>query len=776
MGEVYRARDTRLERIVAIKVLPEALSEDRERLVRFEAEARAASSLNHPNIVTIYDVGQGEGGEAYLAMELVEGETLRERLIAGPLPIGSLLGIAAQAADGLAAAHDSGIVHRDLKPENVMIRKDGLIKILDFGLAKSIPAHASPADSTHVLTQSSLTEPGVVLGTVGYMSPEQAVGKPAGSHSDQFSLGAIFYEMATGRRAFQGSTPVETLSAILRDEPVHIAASRPDAPAPLRWSVERCLAKEPAQRYGSTRDLARDLARLRERPSEASAPAAVPRRRAASRTLAVALVLAAIVAAGWLLVRTRSRPTAAVGQSSIAILPFQNVGGRKDDEYFSDGMTDSLITGLARVPGLLVIARHSAFQYKDRTADVRDVGKALGVRYVLEGSVQRAGESVRVNAQLVDSATGYHLWADKYDRPMKDIFAVQDDISRHIIGSLRLTLSPGLAGTPAPPTKNLEAYDAYLRGVHYLHQMDHREHADAIPLFEQAVALDPDFAVAHASLARAYISRFFNLDPEPRWKAKAEAEIERALALDPNLADAYVARGDLAWTLANGFPHEEAVRDFRKALEINPNLAEARRALGRVYMHLGLFDEAHEEWEAALRTDPRDMWVLYRKAALYLYDGQPERSLEELRKYPELENTPDAVLALLWLGRDAEAAQVMEKVLKDRPESGGNATRAVLLARMGDVRGAEAAIDSSIRLGKGLGHFHHAEYDIACAYAALGRRDDALAWLRRTATDGFPCYPLFRKDPLLDPLRSDPAFEAFLEEMRKDWERYRARL
>ena len=223
-------------------------------------------------------------------------------------------------------------------------------------------------------------------------------------------------------------------------------------------------------------------------------------------------------------------------------------------------------------------------------------------------------------------------------------------------------------------------------------------------------------------------------------------------------------------------PHEEAVRDFRKALEINPNLAEARRALGRVYMHVGLFDKAHEEWEAALRTDPRDMWVLYRKAGLYLFDGQPERALEELRKYPELENTQDAVLALLWLGRDAEAAEVMEKLQRDPPETEIHATRAVLLARKGDARGAEKAVGESIRLGKGLGHFHHAEYDIACAYAVMGKKDESLAWLRRTAADGFPCYPLFRKDPLLDPLRSDPAFDAFLEQMRVGWERYRASL
>ena len=775
MGEVYRARDTRLERIVAIKVLPGALSEDRERLVRFETEARAASSLNHPNIVTIHDFGQGVNGESYLAMEMIDGETLRERLIAGPLATGSLLSIATQIADGLAVAHDSGIVHRDLKPENVMVRKDGLVKILDFGLAKSVPGVAPQQNGTQVPTQTSLTEPGVVLGSVGYMSPEQAVGKAADLHSDQFSLGSILYEMVTGRRAFQRDTAVETLSAILRDEPPPIGTARPDVPEPLRWIIERCLAKEPGQRYASTRDLARDLARLRERPGEASAATIVARRSTAWRMLAVALVVAAVASAVLILLRGRARPAGSAG-ASIAILPFQNVGGIKDDEYFSDGMTEALITGLARVPGLLVIARHSAFQYKNRTADVRDVGKTLGVRYVLEGSVQRAGESVRVNAQLVDSGTGYHLWADKYDRPLKDIFAVQDDISRHIIGSLKLALSPTLAGTPAPPTKDLEAYDLYLRGEHRLRQLNQKGHADAIPLFEQAVSLDPDFAVAHAALARAYISKFFNLDSDPRWKAKAEAEIERALALDPNLADAYVARGDLAWTLANGFPHEEAVRDFRKALEINPNLAEARRALGRVYMHVGLFDKAHKEWEAALRTDPRDMWVLYRKAGLYLWDGQPERALEELRKYPELEYTQDVVLALLWLGRDAEAAEVMEILERDPPETEIHATRAVLLARKGDARGAEEAIDSSTQLGKGLGHFHHAEYDIACAYAVLGKKNESLAWLRRTAADGFPCYPLFEKDPLLARLRTDGDFQTFLGEMKAGWERFRATL
>ncbi|MFY9552690.1 MAG: protein kinase [Thermoanaerobaculia bacterium] len=776
MGDVYRARDTRLGRVVAIKVLPEALSEDRERLARFETEARAASALNHPNIVTIYDVGSGETG-AYLAMELVEGKTLRE-LLAGALAPAKVFAIVAQVADGLAAAHEAGIVHRDLKPENVMVRGDGLVKILDFGLAKSVPVTGAAAGATQAPTQTSLTEPGVVLGSVGYMSPEQAAGGTADLRSDQFSLGAILYEMVTGRRAFQRATAVETLSAILRENPPPIAASHPETPEPLRWVIERCLAKDPGERYASTRDLARDLSRLRERPAETGvSPTARAPKRVAARVVAAAVVLAGILAAGLLLLRSRTRQDAGSGDgASIAILPFQNLGGRKEDEYFSDGMTESLMTGLARVPGLLVIARNSAFQYKDRTADVRDVGKKLGVRYVLEGSVQRAGDSVRVNAQLVDSRTGYHLWADTFDRPLKDIFALQDDISRHIIGSLKLALTPGLVGTPSAPTKSLEAYDAYLRGMHYLHQMDQREHEYAIRMLEQAVNLDPGFAAAHAALARAYVSKFFNLEPDPELKRKAGQEIEKSLALDPNLAEAYVARGDLAWTLANGFPHEEAIRDFRKALEINPNLADARRALGRVYMHVGLLEKATEQWNIALRVDPGDLWVIYRMAGLSLFDGQPERALQELREHPEIENSQDAVLALLWLRRDAEASQVMERILKNPPETEVHATHAVLLARRGDRKGAEEAIAGSIQLGKGLGHFHHAEYDIGTAYATMGEKVEALSWLRRAAADGFPCYPLFRKDPLLDPLRTDPAFKAFLEEMKADWERRRSTL
>src|SRR5262245_36220854 len=411
MGEVYRARDTRLGREVAIKVLPASFSKDADRLRRFEQEARAASLLNHPNIIAVYDVGS-HGGAPYVVQELLEGETLRAVLVRDRLSHRRSLDYAIDIARGLAAAHEKGIVHRDLKPENVFVTRDGRVKILDFGLAKLSPPIE---EGSGVATVTRQTDPGTLLGTVGYMSPEQAMGRDVDHRSDQFSLGAILYEMSTGARAFAKPTAVETLSALLKDEPPPLERAAPHAPEPLRWIVARCLAKEPERRYASTVDLTRDLESLSDRSGGAAAPARPVRRGRALAAGALLLVLLGILAA-WLFSRRRlSGPGAESQGVSIAILPFQNYGGRAEDEYFSDGMAESLTTDLANVRGLLVIARNSASQYKNKAVDVRKVGDDLGVRYVLEGSVQRAGDSVRVNAQLVDTRTGYHVWAEKYD-------------------------------------------------------------------------------------------------------------------------------------------------------------------------------------------------------------------------------------------------------------------------------------------------------------------------------------------------------------------------
>ena len=783
MGEVYRARDARLGREVAVKVLPEAFSVDSNRLRRFEQEARSASALNHPNIVTIHDVGQ-EGAVSYIAMELVEGQSLREVLAAGPLPLKKAIGIAAQVSSGLAKAHASGIVHRDLKPENVMVTTDGLAKILDFGLAK-LALNPSTKLLSQAETEAGQTEPGILLGTVGYMSPEQAAGRSLDFRSDQFSFGAILYEMLSGRRAFQRATAVETLTAILKEEPLPLATANPAAPEPMRRMVERCLAKDPEDRYASTRDLARDLADVRDLPSEThAAPRPVSDRRGFRVGPVAVAALAIALIAGWFLLRARSSSVArGGGERLIAILPLQNLGGRPEDEYFSDGMTESLITDLAKVKGLMVIARNSVFPYKSKNVDVRKVGEDLHVRYVLEGSVQRSGDSVRVNAQLVDAATGFHLWAEKYDRPMRDVFALQDDVSKNIIASLRVALRP-VAAPPAAPsrTPDLEAYDAYLRGLFYLNRFEWQERDKGIPFLERAITLDPGFARAHAALASAYAKNAFEKDPDGTWRARAREETEKALSLDPKLAEAYLARGNLAWTLGNGFPHEKAAADFRRALEINPNLEPARKALAGVYYHVGLLGEAVLEYRKASRIDPYDLDALYRLPRISLYQQKYPEALAGFDATPEFRSDFLKPIVLAHLGRTNEALELARAQItnpthsKVMERSDTASTLSVLFALSGNRAGTDEGITASVRDGEGNSHFHHAAYNIATAYALLGRKKDALFWLEKTAKDGMPCYPLFENDPYLESLRGDAEFVSFMNRMRAQWERFRKTL
>ncbi|HEY6222037.1 MAG TPA: protein kinase, partial [Candidatus Eisenbacteria bacterium] len=509
-----------------------------------------------------------------------------------------------------------------------MVTPDGLVKILDFGLAKLEPA-AEPGGS-QIETVARETKTGVVLGTVGYMSPEQATGRPVDFRSDQFAFGAILFELAAGRRAFAGPSAVEALSAIVRDEPPSLETVRPDAPAGLARIVARCLAKNPHERYGSTADLARDLRDLAAGPSVVLPATAT--RRAPPRSLRIAiaglLVMIAAVATWWVINR---RPAIAPAEHSLAVLPFQRVGPEAE-EYFSDGITDALTTDLARVRGLLVIARNSAFAYKNRNADLRSVARDLHVRYVLSGSVQRAGGSVRVTAQLVDANTGYPVWADRYDREMKDVFAVEDDISGHIVRALKVALAS--SGAAPGSTRNVEAYDAFLRGLYVFHQFAWVEKDKSIPWFEKAVALDPAFAAAHGALASAFAKKAFEGDPGGTWTTRANAEIEKALALDPNLDGAFLARGTLAWRRENGFPHERAAADFRRAIAANPNSDAAHASLASLLYHVGLMDESLAEYRAALRINPRQLDYLYRIPRIHLYQQKYSLALEEFEAEP----------------------------------------------------------------------------------------------------------------------------------------------
>jgi TolB-like protein len=772
MGEVYRATDTRLQRDVALKVLPREFAADPDRLARFEREARAAAGLNHPNILSVFDVGTDDG-VPYFVCELLEGETLRDRLTRGPLPIHDAVDYAAQMARGLAAAHDTGIVHRDIKPENVFITTDGRLKILDFGVARFDAAPARPELQNAVTTPG--TTPGVLVGTFPYMSPEQVRGEAVDPRSDIFSLGTVLYEMLSGRSAFAAATPAETLSAILTVDPI---AGLPSAriPPTLIEITRHCLEKDTRRRFQSAHDVAFGLS-VAPGASTVSAgaptPHSPPRRRWALAAAVAAVALAVAVAAWMGRTPIPSRPAARPpGAKSIAALPFINLGAREADEYFTDGMTDSLITDLAKVNGLVVLARSAVFRYKNQDVDLQKVGQELGAEYVLHGSVQRDGTRVRVNAHLVDAASGLSVWTERMDEDVKDLFALQDRISSRIVAALQLTLNPSAVATAShPPTTNPQAYESYLQGLYYRHKGGETLIDQAIPFFDRATREDPTFALAHAALGSAYTQRFFYLDADRQWEQKAFLAIERALALDPNLAEAYLARGQLAWSLPNGFPHEQAVSDLQKAIALNPGLADAHRELGKIYMHIGLLDKSIDANTMALRLDPADRTAQARRAGSYWSRGDCERALEVAHQSDRRTRAG----ALACLGRDEEAMALVVS----QPTVNDESLVALLLAKAGKTDEALRQI-GRLKLEatnvNGLSDLHHAQYNIGAAYAVLGDARAAVSWLKKASHEGFPCYPMFASDRDLANVRQDGEFVAFLRELRTQWERFQATL
>jgi len=516
-----------------------------------------------------------------------------------------------------------------------------------------------------------------------------------------------------------------------------------------------------------------------------------PARKRISRPALIAgvLLLGLLLAAVWRFLKSGSEALPVSGRArSIAVLPLESFGGRPEDEYFADGMTESLITDLAKVPGMLVIARNSVFRYKGQKIDIKKVGDELDVNYVLEGSIQRAEGRVRINAQLIDVESGFHVWADRYDRSLEDVFALQDDISAKIAGALQVRLAPSEAREAgAVPTKNLEAYDTYLRGRH-LFQTSPGDagQESAISLFERAVALDPGFALAHAALARGYVIRLFNRDPRREWEEKAFAEIEKALSLDPNLPEAYLARASVLWTRLNNFPHERAAKDLRRALSLNPGLAEAHSNLALIYFHVGLFEKSEEESKVARRLDPHEPENSFRLAAVYLFWQKYGPAVAEFERYESAgRRHPWKALALSNLNRDEEAFAFLENFLRVDPKDPAFERQRwevalgvypVLLSRAGDDRKAEQYIARAVESDRGLGHFHHSEYNIASAYALMGKPRQAVEWLQKSAEHGFPCYPLFASDPTLNSLRGDPAYHSLLRKMKAEWEHYRATL
>ena len=779
MGEVYLARDERLERKVALKLLPQTLVADEAHLERLKHEARTASALNQPNIVTIHEIGQVDS-TCYIATEFIDGTTLRERIAHGTTAPREAVEIALQIADALSAAHAAGIVHRDIKPENVMLRPDGYVKVLDFGIAK----FTQQEPQTGLARLQVSTQPGTILGTTRYMSPEQARGLAVDARTDIWSLGVTLYEMLTGRVPFEGETTSDLIAAVLQREPPPLERARPGLPPQLEDVLRRMLAKECDARFQTAAEVRGELQALQRQLEVSGAPGKRPfvaNKTWQLRAVAVAaLVLVTIGAvtffAGW--------PAAPRSQvQSLGVLPLDNLSGDAAQEYFADGMTDALITDLAKIEALRVISRASVMQYKGARKPLPEIGRELNVDAVLTGSVARAGERVRISVRLTQAATERHLWAESYERDLRDVLTLQKEVARDIVSEISIKLTPPERSQIANArTVNPEAYDEFLRGQFHLYRQHKESNDAAIAALERAVATDSTFAEGFAALAQAYVWKLFLFAPdEKQLSEKAFVAAEKALALDPELATAHLARGRLLWTPANRFPHEKAIRAYRRALELNPNLDEARNQLALVYNHVGALDEALEELRKAVAINPSNSLADFRIGETYLFQGAYTEALEHLRRVPDDVNPALVGHQIAWalfnLGRKEEAAATVEQCLERFPDDNRGlftSVEAVLAASNGNEAVAEEKIKSAVERGKGLGHFHHTAYYIACAYALLNKPEQAISWLEAAAEEGFPCYPLFASDGNFANVRQHPRFVAFVAKLRQQWEYYRS--
>lgn len=728
MGEVYRARDERLDRDVALKVLRSGLAEEPDRLRRFQREAQLLAALDHPGIVTIFSVEHADGVH-FLTMQLVEGETLEEIIPAGGLTEARLFEIAVPLLDAVAAAHRQGVVHRDLKPSNVMCTREGRVKVLDFGLARANPGQGSQS--------RTLSQEGQIVGTVPYMSPEQLSGAPLDARTDIFSLGTLLYEMATGSRPFHGTTPVAMLTAILTHTPRNVRDLRPDLPAELGSIIEGCLRKEAADRPASVGELHRVVRGLAE-----SGARSEPRGRPGS---------------------TPARTSGA----SIAVLPFTSLSADPEDAFFADGTSEEIINALGRLPDVKVAARTSSFSFRGTSEDLRGIGEKLGVKTILEGSVRRFGKRLRITAQLVDASDGYHLWSERYDREMIDVFDIQEEIARSIAARLTATLAPGSSGTfVRQGTSDLEAFRLYTQGRSLFDQRTGSGMQRAVPYFQNAIERDRNYALAWSGLADALVLlEDYQVVAVGSVVESARDAVRRALELDPNLAESHTSLGILETLLRNG---PAAVDALQRAVQLRPSYADAHNWLSWIQTVLGHRMAALASAERSVDLNPLAPEPLSNLALAQIANGSNERALRTARRALEIQ--PDfetsafyGGVALYHLGRFADAVPVLEKTAVTWAPTSPISVLGMARAALRDSGGARESIE---RL-RGVGDFAGS----GLVHAALGETEEAFGAFAGVARweywETIAMRNLF--GDVLAPLRTDARFAGIDRAIDASW-------
>ena len=793
MGEVYKARDTRLDRTVAIKVLPSHVANDQQARERFDREARAIAGLNHPHICVLHDVGEsivsspaGLAGPQppltvqYLVMEFLEGETLAARLARGPLALEEALRYATQIASALDKAHSAGIVHRDLKPANIFLVPGGgaspalQTKLLDFGIAKQAAWADGPRD---------LTTPGMILGTMQYMAPEQIEGRETDARTDTFAFGAVLFEMLTGRKAFEAASHASLMVAILDREPAQLTALQPLMPSWLERVIGRCLEKDPDRRWPSARDLMRAL---QAPPTSATGESSTARFhvRRAGWLAGAATVLALGIAGLWIATRTGTPAVARHPQlASIAVLPFHSLAPRDDLKFLEVGIPDAIINKLARASQVRVRPTNAILRFEGQNVNPRDAAKTLAAEYVLTGTLQPAGALLRVSVQLVRAADDTSLWGDHYDVDRNDLLTLQDRIASEVAAALPIRMSTAERDRLARPqqARNSEAFELYLRGRAAVVRSTAESTRYAVASFEKALEIDPRDAFAHAGLATAAAQMRIRFAPEPElqgWVERAQKEAAAALALDPNLAEAHEARAAVARYLE--FDWDLTINESDRALALNPSLEMPHFYRAAAFYHFGLFDRARAEIRIGMENNPLSGTEPVRLLGTTAWLGGQFAEAESVLRSaqgPTISESASTYLAhaLHNLGKKTESEEILSAVARSNSAQARRRAQAALasyLAARNEHAKARALV-ADVLAGSYMDH--HVAYSLGVAFAQLGDLGEARRWVTRAAAEGFPCYPWYASDPLMQPLRSDPAFQEFMKQLGNRFDANRAR-